>query len=77
VLMHAQNKPDLVDVKLFIFGIISLAPAAVPRSVLFMIHFILVLVLISFLPTHIFTAPIIMLEARKREQALQLVLHEK
>jgi len=77
LLMQAQFKPDLVDAKLFIYGIMSFAPAAVPGSVLFMIHFLLVLVLVSFLPTHIVTGPIIMLEARKREQALQLVIHEK
>ena len=77
VLMQAQFKPDLIDAKLFIYGIMSFAPAAVPGSVLFMIHFLLVLVLISFLPTHIVTGPIVMLEARKREQALQLVIHEK
>ncbi len=77
VLMHALFKPDLVDVKLFIFGIMSFSPAVVPGSVLFLVHFSLVLVLVSLLPSHIFTAPIIMLEARKREQALHLVMHEK
>jgi [DsrC]-trisulfide reductase subunit M len=77
VLMHALFKPDLVDVKLFIFGLMSFAPTLVPGSVLFLVHFGLVLVLISLLPSHIFTAPIIMLEARKREQALHMVIHEK
>ena len=77
VLMHALFKPDLVDVKLFIFGIMNFAPAAVPGSMLFVMHFSLVLVLASVLPSHIFTAPIIMLEARKREQALHLVINEK
>jgi nitrate reductase gamma subunit len=77
VLMHSLFKPDLVDVKMFIFGIMSFAPAVVPGSVLFLAHFSLVLVLVSFLPSHIFSAPIIMLEARKREQSLHLVIHEK
>ena len=76
VLMHALFTPDLVDVKLFIFGIMSFAPAVVPGSVLFLLHFSLVLILVSVLPSHIFTAPIIMLEARKREQALHLVMHD-
>ena len=77
VVMHGLFKPDLVDVKLFIFGIAHFAPAAAPGSVLFLLHFCLVLVLVLFLPTHIFTAPLVMLEARKREQALRLVIHEK
>jgi len=77
VLMHALFKPNLVDVKLFIFGIIRFAPAAVPGSVLFLLHFCLILVLVSILPSHIFTAPIIMLEARKRDLALHLVIHEQ
>jgi nitrate reductase gamma subunit len=77
VLMQALCTPDLVNVKLFIFGIMSFAPADVPGSVLFLLHFSLVLVLVSILPSHIFTAPIVMLEARKREQALHLVIHEK
>jgi len=77
VLMHALFKPDIVDVKLFILGIMSFSPAAVPGSMLFMLHFCLILVLIPILPSHIFTAPIIMLEARKRDLALHLVIHEK
>ena len=77
VVMHALLKPDLVEVKLFIFGIVHFAPAAAPGSVLFLLHFCLVLVLVLFLPTHIFTAPLVMWEARKREQALRLVIHEK
>ncbi len=77
VVMNTLFTPDLVDVKLFIFGIVHFAPAAAPGSVLFLLHFCLVLVLLLFLPTHIFTAPLVMLEARKREQALRLVIHEK
>jgi nitrate reductase gamma subunit len=77
VAMHVLFTPNLVDVKLFVLGILSFAPAALPESTLFSIHLSLVLVLIPFLPTHIFFAPIVMTEARKREQALHLVMHEK
>jgi nitrate reductase gamma subunit len=77
VLMHALFTPDLVEVKLFVLGIVSFAPTAVPGSVLFVLHFCLFLALVLFLPSHIFTAPLIMLEARKQEQALHLVIHEK
>jgi nitrate reductase gamma subunit len=77
VIMHAWFKPNLVDVKLFALGILSLHPAAAPASLLFVLHVALALVLVPFLPTHIFTAPLVMMEARKREQALHLVIHEE
>ena len=75
VLMHLY-KPNLVDVKLFILGIISFSPKPAPESVLFLVHFALVLVLVLLLPTHIFSAPLVMLKARKREQALHLIMHD-
>jgi nitrate reductase gamma subunit len=77
VLMHTLYKPNLVDVKLFAWGIVTFKPAAPPASLLFLLHFILVLILIPFLPTHIFTAPLVMMEARKREKALHLVMHDE
>jgi hypothetical protein len=77
VIMHAWLTPNLVEVKLFALGLACFKPAPMPESLLFMTHFILVLVLVPFLPTHIFTAPLVMMEARKREQALHLVMHEE
>jgi len=44
---------------------------------LFLLHFSLVLVLVPLLPTHILTAPLVMLEARKRDLGLPLVMHEE
>lgn len=76
VTMHAWFKPDLVDVKLFAYGIMTFAPVAAPGSLLFLAHFTLVLVLILLLPTHIFTAPLVMFEARKRDLALHGMMHE-
>ena len=77
LLMSIYYKPDLVDVKLFILGIMSLTPRDLPNSILFVLHFSLVLILIPFLPTHIITAPLVMMESRKRKQSLRLVMHEK
>ncbi len=77
LLMYFFFKPNLVDVKLFALGLVSFKPVAAPDSLLFTLHFGLVLVLTALLPTHIFTAPLVMMEARKREQALHLVMHEK
>ena len=77
LLMFELYRPDMVAVKLFIIGILGFAPAAAPDSVLFLLHFSLVLVLVPLLPTHILTAPLVMLEARKRDLALPLVMHEE
>jgi len=77
LVMITLYRTDVVMVKLFIQGILGFSPVAVPDSILFLLHFSLVLVLIPFLPTHILTAPLVMLEAEKRKLALPLVMHEK
>ena len=76
VVMHAWLTPNLLEVKYFARGFLCFSPAPAPESLLFMAHFLLVLVLVPFLPTHIFTAPLVMMEARKREQALCGVMHD-
>ncbi len=76
LIMHLWMTPNLVDVKLFALGLACFKPAPAPESVWFAAHFFLVLVLVAFLPTHIVTAPLVMLEARKREQALHGVMHD-
>ena len=75
--MNAFFKPDLVGVKLFVLGILAVNPAPLPASALFLAHVVLVLVLVVFLPSHILTAPLVMLEARKRDLALPTVMHEE
>jgi nitrate reductase gamma subunit len=76
LLMHVF-RPDLVDVKGFIMGILMFRPELVPHSFLFFSHFLLVLLLAPYLPFHIFASPIIILEARQRQEGLKMVLHEK
>ena len=77
MIMNLWLTPNLMDVKFFARGFLCFSPAPAPESLLFLTHFLLVLVLVPFLPTHIFTAPLVMMEARKREQALRLVMHEE
>jgi nitrate reductase gamma subunit len=77
LLMGIFFQPDVLDVKDFIAGILAFKPYALPDSLLFVIHFILVLILIPFLPFHLITAPVITMEARRREERLDLVMHEK
>jgi nitrate reductase gamma subunit len=75
LVMHLYLVPDLPGVKEFILGILAFKPAPVPGSVLFVIHFILVLFLVPYLPTHIFSAPLVIIEARKREEGLRSITH--
>jgi nitrate reductase gamma subunit len=77
LLMATLFRTNMVMVKTFIQGILCFSSAAVPDDILFLLHFSLVLVLIPLLPTHILTAPLVMLEAEKRELALPRVMHEK
>lgn len=76
VLMHALFRPDLVGVKQFSLGILSFTPAPLPGGALFTMHAALVLVVIALLPTHIVAAPLVMLEARRRDLGLPKVMHE-
>jgi nitrate reductase gamma subunit len=77
LLMATLFRTNMVMVKTFIQGILCFTPAAAPDDILFLLHFSLVLVLIPLLPTHILIAPLVMLEAEKRELALPRVMHEK
>ncbi len=76
LLLHVFRS-DLVGVKEFVLGIFTFSPRPVPHSPLFIIHFLLVLLLVLSLPFHLFIAPVIMHEARRREAALKTVIHEK
>lgn len=77
LLMGIFFQPDVLDVKEFISGILAFKPYALPGSIMFVVHFTLVLILITFLPFHLITAPLITLEARRREDGINLVMHEK
>ena len=70
-------RASLVDIKAFMLGIVAFNPETAPDSVLFIVHFILVLLLIPAIPFHLITAPVITIDARRREQGLNLVMHEK
>ena len=77
ILLRAVFKADLVAVKGFVLGILGLSPQSAPLHFLFVIHFSLVLVFILYLPTHIFAAPLVMLDATLREEELKRLMHEE
>ncbi len=77
IFMSSLFRTDLVNAKAFVFGMVTAAPATLPESRLFAVHFILFLVLLPSLPFHLIASPVTTIEARKREQALYKVIHEK
>jgi nitrate reductase gamma subunit len=76
LMMRYFFQPDLIEVKEFITGLLLLAPGGPPESVMFIVHFVLFLLLLPFIPFHLFAAPIVTLDARRREEQLRKVLHE-
>jgi nitrate reductase gamma subunit len=70
-------RTDLVDVKYFMLSALALSPAPAPESTPFIIHFSLTLIFLASLPAHIIAAPFTMLEARKREDSLHRIMHER
>ncbi len=68
---------DIVAVKIFMLGIFTFMPATAPDSLLFVSHFSIFLLFLAFLPSHVFAAPLVIIEARLRAKEQQEVLHEK
>jgi nitrate reductase gamma subunit len=69
-------RPDLVQVKAFMIGILRFSPESVPDSYLFLSHFLMGLLLLPYLPSHVFTAPFVTIEATKRDEGLNVLLHD-
>lgn len=76
LLMSTRCPADLTAAKLFALGIVTFRTSPPPGGVLFLIHLGFVLALILFVPSHVFTAPLTMLDARRRELDLRRVLHD-
>jgi len=75
--MRTWFQPDLITVKDFITGILIFQPDVLPQSAFFTVHFLCVLILLPYVPFHLFTAPVITFEANRREERLGMILHEK
>ncbi|NJD56181.1 MAG: hypothetical protein FIA94_07240 [Nitrospirae bacterium] len=77
LVMKYSLRADLADVKHFTMGLMIFHPGTPPGSPVFLVHFVVFLVLLACLPTHVFAAPLTMLEARQREEELPHLMHEK
>ncbi|MDA8085398.1 MAG: hypothetical protein M0Z75_01740 [Nitrospiraceae bacterium] len=83
VLMSTVFHPNIVAVKEYMMSALRLKAAAsvaaawsLPGGLPFLAHFTLALVLLVYLPTHIFAAPFTLYEAKKREKTLGRILHD-
>jgi nitrate reductase gamma subunit len=75
--MRNWFQPNLIAVKDFITGILMFHPDVLPDSSLFMLHFVFALILLPYVPFHLFTAPVVTFDANRREESLGMILHEK
>jgi nitrate reductase gamma subunit len=69
--------PDIVGIKTFISHALAFKFRPAPESWLFTVHFITAFIFLAYLPTHIFAAPLSMIEARKEEERLDKIIHER
>ena len=76
LLMSTRYRVDLTAVKLFALGIVTFSPVAPPLDALFLGHLGFVLALLLYVPSHVFTAPLVMLDARRRDLDRRRVLHD-
>ncbi|MBI5640174.1 MAG: hypothetical protein HZA17_07110 [Nitrospirae bacterium] len=76
IMLRLFFRPDLIGIKAFIIGMLGFSPGVLPESPAFLVHFILLLLLVPYLPFHIFTAPLVTMEARRRDDALRTVMHD-
>jgi len=76
VVMRNYFPPDLVDVKAFVIGILTFSPGPLPGSAAFVVHVLPLLILLPFLPLHMIAAPLVTLDARRREEERAAVMHD-
>jgi nitrate reductase gamma subunit len=76
ILMKTLLRTDVVSVKYFMLGAFTFTPAPAPQSSIFFMHYLASLLLLVSIPSHVFTAPYTMIQARERDNTLRELLHE-
>ncbi len=77
ILMRLIHSVDTIEVKYFVLGLITFDPQPLPLDPLFLTHYITSLILLCFIPSHIFAAPLTIADAIRRERDLRGLLHEE
>ncbi|RMG01606.1 MAG: hypothetical protein D6726_09190 [Nitrospirae bacterium] len=73
IILRFFIRTDIISVKEFVMGILSFHPVPLNSGGLFILHFLLFLILLLYLPSHVLSAPFVIVEARKREGNLKLL----
>ena len=76
LLLATRHRVDLVQVKVYALGIVTFRPAPPPSDWLLAAHLALVMALVLYVPSHVFTAPLTLLDARRRDLERARVLHD-
>ena len=77
LLMKYSFRADLAGIKHFTMGLVTFHGVTPPGSLMFLFHFFVFLLLLTSLPTHMFAAPLTMIEARQRDEELRYLMHEE
>ena len=77
LLMKYSFRADLAGIKHFTIGLVTFHVVSLPGTLIFLFHFVVFLLLLMSLPTHMFAAPLTMIEARQREDELRDLMHEE
>jgi nitrate reductase gamma subunit len=77
LLMKYFFRADLAGIKHFTMGLVTFHVVTLPGSLMFLFHFFVFLLLLMGLPTHMFAAPLTMIEARQRDDELRYLMHEE
>ena len=77
LVMKYSFPADLADIKHFTMGLVTFHVVTLPGSLMFLFHFFVFLLLLTSLPTHMFAAPLTMIEARQRDEEIQYLMHEE
>ncbi len=73
VLMRYMIRPDIISVKHFMISLLALRPVMPPPETLFIIHYLLFLGLLLYIPSHIIGAPLVIIAARLRGERAKLL----
>lgn len=75
LLIRKVFRADLVGIKEFMLGLLSFQPAGLGDGFLFAGHLFMVYFLVLILPSHLFSAPLVTIEARRREESVKALMH--
>jgi nitrate reductase gamma subunit len=69
--MRYIHRIDIIQVKVFTMGLVTFRPEGIPLDILFLVHYSGFLLFLLLLPTHLFTAPVLITFASARESGFK------